>query len=114
MKKKFWMALACFVVMAAMLAYAQGADEGYQTATVVSIDKVAADAQHPENADRYKIFMRMGNTVYSCHASAPAAAFLGWSPGKEFPAKLNDKVLQVTSPSGQVVDLNIVGKKTPK
>ena len=100
--------------MAAMLAYAQSADEGYQMATVVSIDKFAADAQHPENADRYKISMRLGNTVYSCHANGGPAVFLDWSPGKQFPAKLDDKVLQVKSPNGQVVDLNIVGKKTPK
>ncbi|HYV75127.1 MAG TPA: hypothetical protein VFB24_12785 [Candidatus Binatia bacterium] len=85
-----------------------------QTATVVSIDKVAADARHPEKGDQYKIAVRMGNTVYMCHGSGPAAAFLDWSPGKEFPAKLSDKILQVTSPNGQVVDLNIVGKKTPK
>ena len=112
--KKFWMALSCFVVVTAVLACAQSADEGFQTATVVSIDKVPADAQHPENADRYKISMRLGNTVYSCHANGGPAVFLGWSPGKEFPAKLSDKVLQVKSPNGQVVDLNIVGKKTPK
>ena len=64
-------------------------------ARVVSIDKVPADAQHPENADRYKISMRLGDTVYSCHASGPAAVFLDWSPGKEFPAQLNGKILQV-------------------
>jgi hypothetical protein len=112
--KKCWIALTCFVTLAAMLAYAQSVDEGYQMATVVSIDKFAADAQHPENADRYKISARLGNTVYSCHASGGPAVFLDWSPGKQFPAKLNDKVLQVKSPNGQVVDLNIVGKKTPK
>jgi len=112
--KKCRIALLCFVTMAAMLAYAQNADEGFQMATVVSIDKVPADAQHPENADRYKISMRLGNTVYSCHAHAPAAVFLDWSPGKQFPSRLNDKVLQVKGPNGQVVDLNIVGKKTPK
>ena len=112
--KKFWIVLTCFVAMAAMLAYAQSADEGYQMATVVSIDKVPADAQHPENADRYKIAMRLGNTIYSCHANGGPAVFLDWSPGKQVPAKLNDKVLQVKSPNGQVVDLNIVGKKTPK
>ena len=112
--KRFWTALLCFVTLATMLAYAQSADEGYQMATVVSIDRVPADAQHPENADRYKISMRLGNTIYSCHASGNPAVFLDWSPGKEFPAKLNDKVLQVKSPNGQVVDLNIVGKKTPK
>jgi hypothetical protein len=39
--------------------------------------------------------------------------FVGWSPGKEFPAKLDGKVVQVKSLNGQVVDLNIVGKKTP-
>ena len=112
--KKLWMARLCFVTMAAMLAYAQTADEGYQMATVVSIDRVPADAQHPENADRYKIAMRLGNTVYSCHGSGGPAVFLDWSPGKQFPARLNDKVLQVKGPNGQVVDLNIVGKKTPK
>ncbi len=112
--KKCSMALLCLVAMAATLAYAQSADEGFQMATVVSIDKVAADAQHPENADSYRISMRLGNTVYSCHANGNPAVFLGWSPGKEFPARLDGRVLQVKSPNGQVVDLNIVGKKTPK
>lgn len=112
--KKCWIVLTCFVAMTAMFAYAQSADEGYQMATVVSIDKVPADAQHPENAGRYKISMRLGNTVYSCHANGGPAVFLDWSPGKQFPARLNDKVLQVKGPNGQVVDLNIVGKKTPK
>jgi hypothetical protein len=110
---KTWLLALLCVTMAAMLAYAQGADEGYETAKVVSIDKVPADAQHPENADRYKISMRLGNTIYSCHANAPVATFLDWSPGKEFPARLDGKVLQVKGPHGQV-DLNIVGKKTPK
>ena len=112
--KKPWMALVYVVLAAAMLAHAQSADEGYQMATVVSIDKVPADAQHPENAERYKIFMRLGNTVYACHANGGPAVFLDWSPGKQFPARLDDKVLQVKGPNGQVVDLNIVGKKTPK
>ncbi len=112
--KKSLIALMCFVTVAAMLAYAQSADEGYQTATVVSIDRVAADAQHPENANRYKISMRLGNTIYSCKANGSPAVFLDWSPNKEFPARLDGKVLQVKSPNGQVVDLNIVGKKTSK
>ena len=104
-------ALLCCLALCAVLAYAQSADK----ATVVSIDKVASDARHPEKGDQYKIAVRMGNTVYMCHGSGPAANFLDWSPGKEFPAKLNDndKVLQVTGPNGPV-DLNVVGKKTPK
>ena len=106
--KQTALALLCYVALCAMLAFAQ------TTATVVSIDKVASDARHPEKGDQYKIAMRMGNTVYMCHGSGPAANFLDWSPGKEFPARLNDKILQVTGPNGQVVDLNIVGKKTAK
>ena len=106
--------LICFVVLVAGLAYAQNADDGFQPATVVSIDKFSADARHPEDADRYKISMRLGNTVYSCHATGTPAVFLGWSPGKEFPTKLDGKMLQVKSPNGQVVDMNIVAKKTPK
>jgi len=100
--------------MAAMLAYAQSADEGYQMARVVSFEKLAADAQHMQNSDRYKISMRLGDTVYACHASAPAAVFIDWSPGKEFPAKLNGTILLVKNLNGQVVELNIVGKKTAK
>ncbi|MGB8768482.1 MAG: hypothetical protein WCC92_02635 [Candidatus Korobacteraceae bacterium] len=107
-------ALSCCITMAVMLAYAQSADEGYQMARVVSFERVAADAQHMENSDRYKISMRLGDTVYACHASGPAAVFVDWSTGKEFPAKLNGKVLLVKSPNGQVVELNIVGKKTLK
>jgi len=112
--KKWSMALLCLVVMAAMLANAQSADEGYQMATVVSIVRVPADAQHPENADRYKISMRLGNTVYSCRANGSPAVFLDWSPGKQFPTMVEDKVLHVKGPNGQVADLNIFGKKTPK
>jgi len=107
-------ALSCCITMAALLAYAQNADEGYQTATVVAFEKLAADAQHMENSDRYKISMRLGDTVYACRASAPAAVFNDWIAGKEFPAKLNGKVLQVKNTNGQVVELNIVGKKTQK
>jgi hypothetical protein len=107
-------ALSCCITMAAMLAYAQSGDEGYQMARVVSFERAAADAQHMENSDRYKISMRLGDMVYACHASAPAAVFIDWSSGKEFPAKLNGKILLVKNPNGQVVELNIVGKKTPK
>ncbi|MGA2370856.1 MAG: hypothetical protein ACLPPV_00845 [Candidatus Korobacteraceae bacterium] len=110
--KKCLIALSCCVIVTAMLAYAQSGDEGYQTATVVSIEKVAVSAQHPENGDQYKIFMRMAGTVYGCRANAPAAVFIDWSPGKEYPAKLNDKVLLVKGPGGPV-ELNIF-KKTPK
>ena len=63
-------ALSCCVTMAAMLAYAQSEDEGYQMARVVSFERMAANAQHPEDSDRYKISMRLENTIYSCHASA--------------------------------------------
>jgi len=107
-------ALSCCITMAAMLAYAQSADEGYQMARVVSFERVAADAQHMGDSDRYKISMRLGDVIYACHASAPAATFIDWTTGKEFPAKLNGKILLVKNPNGQVVELNIVGKKTPR
>lgn len=107
-------ALSCCVAMAAMLAYAQSADEGYQMARVVSFERAAADAQHMGDSDNYKISMRLGETVYACHANAPAAVFIDWTTGKEFPAKLNGKILLVKNPNGQVVQLNIVGKKTLK
>lgn len=110
-------ALSFCITMAAMLAYAQTADEGYQMARVVAIERVAANAQHMENEDNYKISMNLGGTVYACHASAPAATFMDWTIGKEFPAKLNDpkgKVLLVKNSNGQIVEMNIVGRKTPK
>ncbi len=109
--------LSCCIAMAAMLAYAQSADEGYQMARVVAIERVAANAQHMENEDNYKISMRLGGIVYACHANAPVATFMDWTIGKEFPAKLNvpnGKVLLVKNANGQVVELNIVGRKTPK
>jgi hypothetical protein len=112
--KKCLVALSCSITMATMLAYAQSANEGYQMARVVSFEKVAANAQHMEDSDRYKISMRMGNTVYACRASAPVAVFNDWTTGKEFPTKVDGKVLLVKNPNGQVVELEIVGKKTPK
>jgi hypothetical protein len=103
-------ALLCCCVLFATLAFAQIAD----TATVVSIDKLASDAKHPEKGDQYKIAMRIGNTVYMCHGSGPASAFLDWSPGKQLPTKVSEKMLEVTGPNGVVVDLNVTGKKTAK
>jgi hypothetical protein len=112
--KTCMVAISCCITMAAMLAYAQSGDEGYQMARVVSIEKLAADARHMEDSDRYKISMRLGDTVYVCRVSAPAAVFMDWTSGKEFPSKLNDKLLLVKNKNGQVVELNIVGKKKPK
>jgi hypothetical protein len=115
--KKCFVALSCCITLAAMLAYAQSADEGYQMARVVAFERVAADAQHMGRSDQYKIAMRLGDTVYACHASAPVATFIDWSAGKEFPARLSGpdgKVMLVKNPDGQVVELTVVGKKRPK
>jgi hypothetical protein len=46
--------------------------------------------------------MRMGDTIYVCHGSGSASAFLDWSPGKEFPTKISDKVMTVKGPNGPV------------
>ena len=106
--------LACCVAMSAMLAFAQDMGDGFQPAHIVSIDKMAADAQHMSDSDRYKISMRMGDTLYKCEASGSASLFMGWSPGKDFPAKLNDKILLVKSPNGQIAELTVKGKKVGK
>ena len=112
---KAWLvAVSCCITMAATLACAQGTDEGYQTAKVVSYEKLASNAQHMADSGGYKISMRLGDTVYACRASGPASAFIDWTTGKEFPAKVNAKVLLVKNPNGQIVELNIVGKKTAK
>ena len=108
------LAVTCFAVLVALLASAQTAPPGYEMATVVSIDKVSADARHPENANQYKIAMRMGDTIYNCHANGSPAVFIDWSPNKQFPAQLDNKVLHVKNKDGQIVDLNITGKKTAK
>ena len=110
--KTCWVLLVC-IAIAATLANGQGTDEGLQTAKVVSIDHIPADARHPEKADQYKVAMRLGDTVYLCQSSAPPSAFLDWSPNKEFPAKLDGKMLLVNWPHG-LVTLNITGKKTAK
>ena len=110
--KRCWIFMVC-IAMFATLSFAQAADEGFQPARVVSIDHMSADARHPEKADQYKVSMRMGDVLYLCQSSAPPSAFLDWSPNKEFPAKLDGKMLLVNGPHGQV-QLNITGKKTAK
>lgn len=113
MKARFT-AVICGIAVVTAIAIAQNGDAGYQPATVVSIEKLAADAQHPENGDQFKIAMRMADTIYLCRSSAPSAAFLDWSSGKQFPARLNGKVLEVKNFDGQMLQLNITGKKKPK
>jgi hypothetical protein len=106
-------ALACCLCIAAVLAYAQNPDEGFQTAQVVSFEKAAQNEQHPESADHYKIAMRMNGAVYVCRAEGPITDFMGWAPGKQFPAKLDEKekIMLVKSPSGNTVQLNVTSKK---
>lgn len=107
MRTRFAVALTCCIMLAAIVAYAQG-DEGYQPAQIVSFEKVPSNEQHPENADHYKVAMRMGGAVYLCTTSGPIATFMSWSPGKEFPAKLDGKkTMLVKTPDGQVVQLTI-------
>ena len=103
--------LACCLGITAILAYAQNPD--VQTAQVVSFEKVAQNEQHPESADHYKIAMRMNGAVYVCKAEGPITDFMGWAPGKEFPAQLDakEKVMMVKSPSGNTVQLNVTSKK---
>jgi len=105
-------AMLCCVMLASMLAYAQ--DEGYQTAKVVAFERVPNDAQHPEKSDSYKISLRLGDTIYNCHANAPVTVFNDWTINKEFPAKVNGKTMLVRNFDGQVIEMNITGKKKPK
>ncbi len=104
-------ALACCISIAALFAYAQ--DESFQTAQVVSFEKVAQNEQHAESADHYKIAMRMNGIVYICKAEGPITDFMGWAPGKQFPAQLDakEKIMMVKSPSGNTVQLNVTSKK---
>ena len=104
------LALLCCILFAAALAFSQ-TDDGFQMAHVVSFEKTAANAQHMTDSDNYKISMRMNGILYNCRANAPAATFIDWSMGKEFPAKESGKTLLVKNPNGQIVELNIVKKK---
>ena len=113
MRKRF-LALACLLALTATLVLAQNADDGFQTATLVSIDKQSADARHPEKGDQYKIAMRMGPTLYQCKASGSPSVFIDWSANKEFPAREVGKVLEVKNRDGQLVQLEIGSKKTAK
>jgi hypothetical protein len=112
--KKSLTVLACCLAISAMLAYAQNTDEAYQIAHVVSIDKMAADAQHMSDSDRYKISVRMGDVLYKCEASGSPSLFMGWAPGKDFPAKLDQKTLLVKSPNGQIAELTVKSRKVGK
>ncbi len=106
-------ALACSISLTAMLAAYAQTDAGFQTAQVVSFEKVAQNEQHAESADHYKIAMRMNGAVYICKAEGPITDFMGWAPGKQFPAQLDakEKIMTVKSPSGNNVQLNVTSKK---
>ena len=105
--------LLCCLTLAAVFAYAQGA--GFQTAKVISVERVAADAKHMENSDNYKISMRIADTIYKCTINAPAATFMSWTNGKEYPARVvNDKTLEAKNTDGQLLEFKITGKKQVK
>jgi hypothetical protein len=98
---KTWALALFYLTVAAVLARAQAAEEGYETATVVSIEKLSANAQHPQNGDHYKVSMRLADTLYLCEGSGATSVFMDWTRGKEFPAKLNDKSLLVKNPGAR-------------
>ena len=114
--KQRWLALSCCIIIAATLAGAQKMDEGYQMGKVVAFERVSADAHHMEDSGRYNISMRLEDMVYRCRSSSgtPAAVFIVWTVGKEFPTKVNGKILQVKNPDGQMVELSILGQKKAK
>jgi hypothetical protein len=109
MKKALVILTLC---LAAAFALAQ--DDGFQPAKVVAFERVANDAQHPEKSDDYKISMRLDGVIYNCHSNAPVTVFNDWTVNKEFPAKVNGKTLLVKNFDGQIIEMNIVGKKKPK
>jgi hypothetical protein len=102
----------CFSIFAAVLSFAQEGD--FQPARVIAFEKVAADVQHPEKQDSYKMSMRIGDTIYNCKANQPVAVFNDWTINKEFPTKVNDKTLEVKNFDGKIIELKIVNKKKPK
>ena len=108
--KKRLIAVTCFIALAAMLAFGQNADDGFQMGRVMSIEKLAENAQHMSDEINYKILMRLGDTIYDCRTSAQAATFIDWSPGKQFPVKIEGKILLAKNFDGQIVQMNI--KKT--
>lgn len=112
--RKVSVALLCCFVFCAVLGYAQSAEQGFQTARIVQFERVPQDTQHPERADQYKMTMRLGDTIYNCHTSGPAATFLNWTMNKELPAQVNGKTMLVKNFDGQIVQLSITGKKTAK
>jgi hypothetical protein len=101
----------CLVL--SIIAVAQATDD-MQMATIVSFEKLANSQQHPENNDRYKMSLRLGETLYLCETTGPVREFMDWTINKELPAKLEGKVLQVKNFDGKILDLRITGKKKPK
>ena len=111
--KRFIILLSICLALLALAANAQG---DFQNAIVVAFDRVPNDAQHPEKNDSYKISMRLGDVIYNCHANAPVTVFNDWTVNKQFPARVspNGKILEVKNFDGQIINMNIVGKKKPK
>jgi len=104
-----------FCVLAAGFLNAQG-DAGFQPGKVVGFEKLAADASHQSGVERYKIAILLNGIIYYCHVTAPAAVFMDWTLGKEFPSRLGNKgkTMTVKTSNGQETDLNVVGKKDTK
>ena len=106
-------AVLCCIALATAFAVSQS-EEGFQPAKIVSFEKLANSMQHPENNDRYKMAMRLGDTLYLCQASGPVKDYMDWTINKELPARVDGKVLHVRNFDGQMLQLTITGKKKPK
>ncbi len=112
--RRVTIAVLCCLLLASVFSYTQ--DEGFQSARVIAFEKIAADVQHPEKADTYKMSMRIGDVIYQCKANEPTSVFNDWTINKEFPARVDQKakIMQVKNFDGKIIELRITGTKKPK
>jgi len=99
-------------------AAAQGSN--YQNAKILTVQKLpgssgsstGTDAPISAETDRYNVNIQLGDSVYTCRATAPGGSDLDWTQGKSVQAKVKGKAMYLKRSNGAVVKLSIVGKKT--
>lgn len=87
----------------------------FQTGKIVAVQKMdsaiptgSTDAPTAQNRQRYKISIHLNDSTYVCRADTTEEMDLEWAQGKEVPARVNGKNMELRRTNGKVVRLKIL------
>lgn len=115
--RKLWLVVA-LVCAAGMSAVAQPHNPQYESATIVAVSKLpathassgSADAPIASEVDRYKVSIRVDDTVYVCRYESQSDLDLAWIRGRDVLVRIKGNTMYVKKATGKEAQASIVSR----